>query len=156
MNAKETTMTRTNITKTLTLAAIALLGIGIAPMAKAESRGCSTATLKGAYVHTAKGFEVAPPPIAGPIVGVGTDTFDGNGNVVTKATISLNGTILPLNATGTYSVNPDCTGTYTLPGTTVTFVITDNGNRIEGICIDPGVVLSHTFRRLIAAGGSND
>ena len=149
-------MTRTNTTKTLTFAAIALLGMGIAPMARAESRGCSTATLKGTYVHTAKGFEVAPPSIAGPVVGVGTDTFDGNGNVVTKATISLNGAILPLSTTGTYSVNPDCTGTYTLPGTTLTFVITDNGDRIEAICIDPGVVLSHTFRKQFPVGDAKD
>jgi hypothetical protein len=156
MNAKETTMKRTTVTKTFAIAALTALGLGIAPMANAQTKGCSNATLKGTYAHTASGFEVAPPAIAGPIVGVGTDTFDGNGNVTTAATISLNGNILPLKATGTYSVNPDCTGTYTIPGTRLTFVIIDSGNEIRAICIDPGVVLSHTLRRLFPASDSQN
>jgi len=61
--------------------------------------------------------------------------------------LSINGNIVPVTATGTYKVNPDCTGTYKLPGTTLFFVIGDNGNEIQAICIDPGVVLNHTFRR---------
>ena len=156
MNAKEMTMIRTTITKTLAIAAVTALGLVIAPMAKAESQGCSNATLKGTYVHTASGFETAPPAIAGPVVGVGTDTFDGNGNVATTATISLNGNIIPVVATGTYNVNPDCTGTYTLPGTRLTFVIVGGGNQIRAICIDPGVVLSHTLLKQFPAGESKD
>jgi hypothetical protein len=33
-------------------------------------------------------------------------------------------------------VNADCTGTYTIPGTTIFIVIADSGNEIHGICID--------------------
>jgi len=153
MNAKETTMIRPTITKTLAIAALTALGLGIAPMAKAESKGCSNATLKGTYAHTASGFELAPPAIAGPVAGVGTGTFDGNGNVTT---ISLNGNIVSAKATGIYTVNPDCTGTYTIPATRLTFVIIDSGNEIRAICIDPGVVLSHTLRRLSPASDSQD
>ena len=147
-------MKRTTVTKTLAIAALTALGLVTAPMAKAESKGCSNATLKGTYAHTASGFELAPPAIAGPVAGVGTDTFDGNGNVTTVATISLNGNIVSAKATGTYTVNPDCTGTYTIPATRITFVIIDGGNEIRGICIDPGVVLSHTWRRLFPASDS--
>jgi hypothetical protein len=150
MNTKEMIMKRSTIGKLFAIAAA--IALGIAPAARAENKGCSNATLKGTFVHTASGFETAPPAIAGPLVGVGTDTFDGNGNVATTATISLNGNIFPLKTTGTYSVNPDCTGTYTLPGTRLVFVIANSGNEIHAICIDPGVVLSHTFWRQFPVG----
>jgi hypothetical protein len=138
--------------KIFTIAAITVIALGISPSAKADDKGCTDATLKGTFSHTASGFEIVPPAIAGPVAGVGTDTFDGKGGVITAATISLNGNIIPVTGTGTYKVNPDCTGTYKIPGTTLVFVIADNGNEIHAICIDPGVVLSHTFRRQFPVG----
>jgi hypothetical protein len=160
MQIQETNMIRATMTKTLAIAAVTALGLGIAPMAKAEKKGCSNATLKGAYAHRASGFEIAPPVIAGPLVGVGVDTFDGYGGVTTTATLSLNGNIVQLTATGTYNVNPDCTGTYTIQGgggtTRLVFVIVDRGSEIQAICIDPGVVLTHIFRKQFPAGNSND
>src|SRR5215469_521578 len=98
-------MKRYTIAKTFTIAAIAVLALGMSPSAKAQNKGCSNATLKGTFSHTASGFEIGLPAIAGPVAGVGTDTFDGNGGVTTSATISLNGNIVPLTATGTYKVN---------------------------------------------------
>ena len=106
-------MKRTTTAKTLAIAAVTTLGLGIAPLARADNEGCTNASLKGTFSHIGTGFVKA-----GPLAGVGTDTFDGNGGVTTTATISLNGNIVPLTATGTYNVNPDCTGTYILPGTT--------------------------------------
>jgi hypothetical protein len=153
MNAKEIIMRRSTIGQTLAIAAVTALALGMAPTAKADNnKGCTNETLKGTFVHTASGFETSPPAIAGPLVGVGTDTFDGKGGVTTTATLSINGNIVPLTATGTYKVNPDCTGTYTLPGTTLFFVIADSGNEIQAICIDPGVVLAHVFRRQFPVG----
>jgi hypothetical protein len=137
--------------KAFTIAAVTALALGIAPTANAHDKGCSNATLKGTFVHSASGFEIAPPSIAGPIAGVGTDTFDGNGGVTTTATLSINGNIVPVTAAGTYTVNPDCTGTYKIPLTTLVFVIGDNGNQIDAICADPGVVLHHVFRRQFPA-----
>jgi hypothetical protein len=145
-------MNHSNIAKNFALAAVATLALGVAPMAKADSKGCSAATIKGTFAHTASGFEIAPPSIAGPVAGVGTDTFDGKGGVTTTAMISLNGNIIPVTATGTYTVNADCTGTYKIPGTTLSLVIADSGNEIHAICVDPGVVLNHTFRRQFPAG----
>jgi hypothetical protein len=74
---------------------------------------------------------------------VGIDTFDGKGGVTTSASVSLNGNIVPVVATGTYKVNSDCTGTYVIPGTTLFLVIADSGNEIHAICIDSGVVQPH-------------
>ena len=143
-------MKRSTIAKTLVIATVSALALGMAPTAKANDKGCSNLTLKGTFAHRASGFETAPS-IAGPLVGVGTDTFDGNGGVTTTATLSINGNIVPVTAKGTYQVNPDCTGTYKLPGTTLFLVISDSGNEIQAICIDPGVILTHIFRRQFPA-----
>jgi hypothetical protein len=152
INKKEMIMKHTTAGRTLAIAAVTALTLVVAPAVKADDKGCTNATLKGTFAHTASGFEIAPPAIAGPFAGVGTDTFDGKGGVTTSATISLNGNIVPLTATGTYTVNPDCTGKYVIPATTLFFVIADSGNEIHAICIDSGVVLSHTFRRQFPAG----
>ena len=140
------------IAKTSTIALAAVLALAISPSAKADDKGCTNATLKGTFAHTASGFAIAPPAIAGPVAGAGIDTFDGKGGVTTSATVSLNGNIVPIVATGTYKVNPDCTGTYVIPGTTLFLVIADSGNEVHAICIDSGVVLNHTFRRQFPAG----
>src|ERR1041385_6261124 len=110
-------MKRSAIAKTFVIAAVTAFALGVAPTATADTnKGCSNETLKGTFVHTASGFETAPPAIAGPLVGVGTDTFDGKGGFTATAIISLNGNIVSLpTSMGTYKVNPDCTGTYTLP-----------------------------------------
>lgn len=155
MNAKEMIMKRSTLAKTYAIAAVTALALGLAPTAKADSnKGCSNASLKGTFAHVATGFLTAPPAMAGPFAGAGTDTFDGNGGFTGTATLSLNGNIVSATETGTYKVNPDCTGTYTVPGpggTTVFFVIADSGNEFHGVCADPGVVLTHTFRRQFPA-----
>lgn len=147
--------------KTLAIVAFAALALTVAPMAKADNnKGCSNASLKGTFSHMATGFITAPPAMAGPEAGVGTDTFDGNGGATGAATLSLNGNVIPLVTTGTYKVNPDCTGTYAilaLGGTIhLAFVITDSGNEIQAICVDPGVVQTHIFRRQFPVGDFRD
>lgn len=143
-------MKRSSIAKTFAIAAVTALALGMAPTAKADNKGCSNATLKGTFVHIGTGFTTAPPAEAGPFAGLGTDTFDGRGNFTGTASLSLNGTIVSAPETGTYQVNPDCTGTYTVPGvTTAFFVIADSGNELRAICTDPGTVITHIFRRQV-------
>ena len=150
-------MKLSTIAKTCTIAAAAALALGLAPKAKAESKGCSNESLKGSFSHRGSGSVTAPPALAGAFAGVGTDTFDGNGNMTGSATVSINGNIVPVNETGTYKVNVDCTGTFTVAfstggTTTVSFVITDSGNEVQGICTDPGTIITHIFRRRSATG----
>jgi len=79
------------------------------------SATCSRATLKGMYGAFAGGTILAPfpgfppPPYAGVIVGL--HSYDGEGNVKVSYAASFGGVITPwgATATGTYSVNPDCT-----------------------------------------------
>jgi hypothetical protein len=70
---------------------------------------------------------------------------------------SQNGNISPLTVTGTYTVNPDCTGTMTLqvtfPGipavpVDVYFVVDDGGDEFQAIETDAGLVITRIGRRL--------
>jgi hypothetical protein len=157
MNVKEIIMKRSTLAKNFAIAAVTALALAVAPTAKADNKGCSNASLNGTFAHIGTGFTTAPPAMAGPLAGVGTDTFDGNGKITGSATLSLNGNIVSATETGTYKVNPDCTGTYTVQfsgggATTAFFVIADSGNEIHAVCTDPGTVLNHTFRRQFPAG----
>ena len=146
-----------NIAKTLTIAAVTTLALGIAPKAKADDKGCSEATLKGHhFAYTSTGSLTAPAAFAGPYAEVGTQYFDGNGGVTFTFTASQNGNIGPGTATGQYTVNDDCTGTFTeeTPGFTshFSFVIDDNGTQFQSICLDTGAVITRTGRKQFLRG----
>jgi hypothetical protein len=157
MNAKEMIMKPSTIAKTLTIAAAAVLVLGIAPRAKAD---CSNATLAGHhFAYTSSGFIVAAPipSLVGPSAEVGVLYFDGNGGVRFDFHASQNGSTGPGTASGSYSVNDDCTGKfkeiYPMTETTPTFtahfnfVIDSNGTQFQAICQDSGVVSTRTGRR---------
>ena len=112
MNAKEMIM-KPSIAKTFTIAAVTAFALAISPTANADDKGCSNATLKGTFAYTSTGFITAPPDFAGPYAEVGQQVFDGKGGTTAAVTLSQNGNILPVTITGTYTVNPDCTGTFT-------------------------------------------
>ena len=141
-------------TASKTLIAVATLALSFSPTAKASDKGCSNASLDGTYGYTSTGTITAPPNIAGPVAEVGTQIFDGRGNTTATATLSSNGTIVPLTITGTYMVNPDCTGTFTLQvapfGITVDvlFVIDDGWNEFRAIETDSGFVITRIGRKL--------
>ena len=147
-------MKRSTIAETFTMVAVTALALGIAPTAKADDKGCSNATLRGTYAYTSTGSIAAPPEIAGPIAEVGTQVFDGNGGTTATATISTNGSMQQLSIVGTYTVNPDCTGTAALQvspfGITVhvLFVIDDNGDGFQAMETDAGLIITRVGRRL--------
>ena len=149
-------MKRITIAQAFTIAAITLLALGLAPTANAK--GCSNATLKGTFAEKDTGFIPNPPP-ANPslFAGVNLDTFDGKGTITAIGFATVDGNGAPQTEIGTYTVNPDCTGTYEVqisPGGFTAhafFVIDDGGNEIQALCTDPGVVLHHIFRRQFPA-----
>ena len=119
-------------------------------------KGCSNATPRGGFAYTSTGTlldSYVPPPLAGPFAEVGRQTFDGKGNTDATATSSANGNIVQVTISGTYTVNPDCTGTMTLNvsplGATVhvDFVIGDDGVEIRAIVPEAGVVESRVYRK---------
>src|SRR2546428_9298696 len=107
-------MKNSTTVKSFTIAASTALALPVAPIAKAEGKGCSNATLKGTFADKDTGFITAPPAVAGPFAGVSTETFDGHGALTGTGIVSLNGNIVPGTYKGTYAVNPNCTGTYTV------------------------------------------
>jgi hypothetical protein len=150
-------MKLSSIAKTLTIAAVTALALGIAPTAKAD---CSEATLKGHhFAYTSTGALVAAPipsSVWGPYAEVGVQYFDGKGGVTFTYNASVNGSVGPGTATGTYTVNDDCTGTFTESGggitSTFTFVIDANGQEFQAICQDPGAVITRIGRRQYLEG----
>jgi hypothetical protein len=151
------------IAKAFTMAVVATLALGVAPTANARDKECSNATLKGTFVHTATGFVTSPGSMASPFAAVSTITYDGNGAFTETGVLSLNGNIVPaqtdpavaqtVTGPGTYTVNPDCTGTYTvqIPSLGLTahgfFVIADGGNEFQLIETDPGTIVVGVVRR---------
>lgn len=108
-------------------------------------QACSNMTIFGQYAFTITGQILAPAPVAGPVAGVTLTTFDGFGSLTQVDHVTHNG-VVPVEAwrpaTGTYSVNPDCTGTFTFtpqptnpadagPALTVFFVIAQGGAEIR-------------------------
>jgi hypothetical protein len=126
-------------------AVIRLAIFGLAAIGGLHAQGCSSMTIAGPYAFTITGSILAPGAVAGPVAGVALTTFDGFGNLVQVDHVTHNG-VLPVEAwrpaTGTYSVNPDCTGNFTFtpqptnpadagPALTVFFVIAQGGAEIR-------------------------
>ena len=127
------------------------------PVAQSESskvKECSNATLRGSFGYTSTGAlttSYVPAPLAGPFAEVGRQTFDGKGATDATATLSANGNIVAVTIEGTYTVDPDCTGTMTLDvsplGATVhlDFLISADGSTLRAIVVDTGVVESRVY-----------
>jgi hypothetical protein len=86
------------------------------PKTQAQS-GCTSASFQGAFGYTFNGLTGFN---ARPFAAVGRLVADGQGNVSGSETQSANGVISTRTYTGTYKVNPDCTGSQ---------VSTDNFNK---------------------------
>jgi hypothetical protein len=73
---------------------------------------CNNAQLQGNYAFVVTG-QILAGPSAGPVTGVAMTNFDGQGNLSQVDHVVHNG-VLPAVpwrlGTGTYAVNPDCTG----------------------------------------------
>jgi hypothetical protein len=148
-------MKRSTIAKTFAIAALTALAMAIAPAAKAADKGCSNASLKGTFAFRGTGSHMLPDGVHLLDV-VFVQTFDGNGALTATGVQSDNGKILQVTQTGTYTVNPDCTGTETVMlslGFTVHFffVIVDSGNELTVISTDPNN-LSGVARRQFPIG----
>lgn len=127
-----------------------LFVLGSAASVRAEQ--CSVATLNGSFGYTGTGTLVSESG-AVPFASVGQITFDGQGNFTTIRTISQNGTVSQgVQGGGTYTVNPDCTGTLTFiegitPSQGTDIVIDDNGNEVRAIATNPGTVVTTIGRK---------
>jgi hypothetical protein len=151
-------MKYSTIAEAFTIAAATALALAVAPAADAQDKGCTNATITGTFSQTGTGFVTAPASMAGPFANVGTLTFDGQGGVTGVLTNSINGNVVAATEKGTYTVNRDCTGTYTVQiaplGITghAYFVIDNNTNDIQILTTDPGLVVVCVAHRLFPPG----
>jgi hypothetical protein len=145
-------------------AAIALLAVAGTARAQANDfDGCSKATLHGDYAFTLHGESIGvlvPQPTGAPKLalfasplladGVAITNFDGNGFLTQVDFVMRNGTSAATPTTpltdngfrsgenGTYTVSPDCTGTFKImfPDTTeidAAFVLANHGREIRTV-----------------------
>ena len=91
------------------IAGLFVLALIASMAAPAHAAGpCSLARAAGKWSFTDNGTVIG----VGPRTAVGTLTLDASGNVSNGvATSSLNGAIADETFSGTYTVNPDCSGT---------------------------------------------
>jgi hypothetical protein len=119
-----------------------------------EHKECSLATVWGSFGYTSTGTLINfPAPFAGPFAELGRQTFDGHGHTAATGIVSANGNLSPVTIQGTYSVDPDCTGSMVLAvspfneTTNLSFVIDRDGEELRFIHTDPGEVQSGTFTK---------
>ncbi len=117
---------------------------------RGHERRCTNATLKGNYGFTIAGTRPTGPPPA-PIenfIGLAITNYDGHGNLTqTYGTShgSISGDSTTDTGSGTYEINPDCSGTATLNltgrPTPVTLrlwiVVVDGGDQINLVVMTP-------------------
>ena len=127
--------------KGMLAAAIVLPALSGAAWAEgSDDLGCSSATLKGDYAFSVLTIVSA----TGPGVVVGLGTFDGRGGFTQTDYPGNGGTDLGLTGfrtgqTGSYTVNPNCTGFITIDlGATVgtvtnAFVISNGGSAVRAV-----------------------
>jgi hypothetical protein len=122
-------------------------------MAQSASRNdgglrCSNETLSGDYGAQIEGTLYIPngsnPPIKVDLRTVSMGHYDGSGNVTFRDHVVRNGNPPPpeeewREASGTYLVNPDCTGKFSVdtapgfPPLVVYFVVVKHGGEIHGV-----------------------
>jgi len=106
---------------------------------------CSNMSIKGTYASTIHATIFLPDGSTLLLDGLAKQTFDGNGSFTQVDAVAANGNLPPgwRPGSGTYSVNPDCTGTSTIviagmPDLHTQFIVSESGNIIRGMVTDPG------------------
>ena len=132
------------------IAALATVGplAAAAVYAGENERGCTLATLNGQYLFNGTGT-LFPPAFGVTSASTGTSAgfhiFNGDGTGTDFVAFSINGTIVvPSSSTPiTYTLNPDCTGTYQVPsagsaGLNFDIFVAIDGSALITIETDPG------------------
>jgi hypothetical protein len=128
-----------------------------------HASACSDSTIRGSYAFTLHGTLFLPGGSTLLIDGIAKTTFDGKGNLTQVDAVADNGNLTPgwRPGTGTYSVNPDCTGTQTIvvpgmPDLHLQFIVAQSGNTIHQVVIDPGFATTAEGERIKAPKESKD
>ena len=108
--------------------------------------GCSVASLKGTYGFRRTGVNNV---VGGPIAQIGINVLNGDGRILLiRTTRSDNGVILDWTErpTGSYTVDPDCTGTFL--DKSQNLVVLDGGKKYLLLSLAPGTTVTEEGTRL--------
>jgi len=130
----------------LVLLMLAALGSGYAQ--SKSPAACNNRLIGGNYGFIIQGNKLGGQGPTGPQVGVAMTEFDGKGGLTQTDTVTVNGEVVAdfthTPATGTYTVNSDCTGTFTInftdgrPPVAANFVVVEGGLEIDTVVISAG------------------
>jgi len=125
----------------------------------AKARGCSEATLKGAYGIQMQGTRPVGP--GGPVeslIGVVIRVYDGHGQFTQVDNVkgSITGIVPDREGSGTYEVNADCSGvTHFEPGPGISIeerlVIVDEGSEVFSIVSSPLPLMVSSVQKKVDA-----
>lgn len=122
-----------------------------------EDFDCSNATLKGNYGFTITGIRPAAhglPQVA--IVGTALTMFHGDGTFDQFDNLNVNSPEVTYQpdrpGSGTYTLNPDCSGTMYLMASGVTLhlsiVVVDHGREVRTAVVTPKVIVTSNGRKI--------
>ena len=134
-----------------------ILALAASSTLTAHASGCTNRTIKGAWVNSLQGRIFLPDGTSLVLTGVTKTTYDGLGNLTALDASGVNGNVPPgwRTGSGTYVVNPDCTGTETIsfPGQAdihAQFALAQSGNKLHYVNIDAGISLAGEAERVVA------
>lgn len=133
-----------------------LLTLALAASSALTARaGCTNATIQGTYAFTIHGQIFLPDGSTLAVDGLARTTYDGKGNLTQLDAVAINGNVAPgwASNTGTYVVNPDCTGTFTVtngnqPPVHLQMIVAQSGNTIHDMVTDPGFATTAEAERV--------
>jgi hypothetical protein len=121
----------------------------------AHAGACSNSTIQGSYAFTIHGQILNPDGSTLLVDGLAKTTFDGKGNLTQLDAVAINGNMAPgwASNTGTYSVNSDCTGTFTVTNGSqapvhLQMIVAQSGNTIHDVVTDPGIATTAEAERV--------
>jgi hypothetical protein len=131
------------MTRKVLVIALAITVFGGLGSAFADDTPCGNYMLHGSYGFTIDGIKLAGNGPVGPQKGVAMAQFNGNGSFTQTDTVVIDGIVVAdythTPANGTYTVNSDCTGDFTIiftdgrPPVTTNFIVVNNGKEIDTV-----------------------
>ena len=135
------------VTNAAALLLLTLMAVG-SGYAQSDSPACTDKLIKGNYGFTIEGAKLGGPGPIGPQVGVAMTQYDGEGGFTQIDSVTINGVEVSdfthTPATGTYTVNANCTGTFTInftdgrPTVIANFVVVESGSEIDAVVVSAG------------------
>ena len=143
-----------------TVASLLLAAAGCDGGNSEAQSGCSVGTLQGEYIYAQDGFTIAGETASQrtPFAQAGREVFNGDGTMSGVGTANFNGAVARVAYSGTYTVEPDCTGAVTFTdGDGVVshydIAVEDGGAEFGFVQTDANVVTAAYERRRTASQG---